>query len=148
MLTITICIFKKNGLKWFEKDHMSFIVTKDRIWLEWLSLNKLNMYRCLKKTIFERSPRHNENKTTLAINVVVNLYQLLMFRDISIWKKDNMKMFPSLRIYDIVFQYFNDIKKITNPYNAWTAVFSVSSFSFWFFFIHLLISFLIKELFK
>lgn len=112
MLTITICIFKKNGLKWFEKDHMSFIVTKDRIWLEWLSLNKLNMYRCLKKTIFERSPRHNENKTTLAINVVVNLYQFLMFRDISIWKKDNMKMFPSLRIYDIVFQYFNDIKKL------------------------------------
>lgn len=63
-----------------------------------------------KKIIFERSTRHNENKTALAINVVVNLYQLLMFRNNSIWNKDT-KIFCPLRIYYLVFQYFYDKKK-------------------------------------
>lgn len=38
----------------------------------------------IKKKNFERSTRHNENKTTLAINEVVNLNQLLMSRNNSI----------------------------------------------------------------
>lgn len=59
----------------------------------------------------KRSTRHNGNKTALAINVVVNLYQLFMFRNNSIWNKDIIKLLCSLRIYYIVFQYFYDIKK-------------------------------------